>query len=133
MPIRLRKLAISSLPSSETSWPNRLTSPRVGRIEPNSNRSSEVLPAPDGPVRNWKEWAGIRNERSRRISGPSPYRNPTFSNRTNLTSLRRGPWPGTRDTQEPENGHLENLGHAARQPGGESGKTVLRRLWFPIR
>jgi len=38
----------------------------------NNSRNSEVLPAPDGPVRNCKEWAGIRKLRSRRISGPSP-------------------------------------------------------------
>ena len=69
------------------SWPNRLTSPRVGRSDRNSSFSSEVLPAPDGPVRNWKEWAGIRKLRSRRISGPRPYRSPTFSNRTKLSSV----------------------------------------------
>src|SRR5213078_3227250 len=67
MPIRLRRSAISSLASSETSWPNRLTRPRVGRSDRNSSLNSEVLPAPDGPVRNWKEWAGIRKERSRKI------------------------------------------------------------------
>ena len=45
---------------------------RVGLCDRNRRRSSEVLPAPDGPVRNWKECAGISKLRSRRISGPSP-------------------------------------------------------------
>ena len=54
------------------SMPNRLTSPRVGRSDRNKSRSSEVLPAPEGPVRNWNECAGISKLRSRRISGPSP-------------------------------------------------------------
>jgi len=40
------------------------------------------LPAPDGPVRNWNECGSMRNDRSRRTSGPRPYRKPTFSNRT---------------------------------------------------
>jgi hypothetical protein len=74
-------------PSNAMSWPNRLTRPRVGRSDRNSSFSSEVLPAPEGPVRNWKEWAGIRKLRSRRISGPRPYRSPTFSNRTKLSSV----------------------------------------------
>ena len=32
-------------------WPNTKISPRVGLSDMNSSRSSEVLPAPDGPVR----------------------------------------------------------------------------------
>ena len=32
-----------------------LIRPRVGRSDRNSIRSSEVLPAPEGPVRNWNE------------------------------------------------------------------------------
>ena len=34
---------------------NSVIRPRVGRSDRNSMRSSEVLPAPDGPVRNWNE------------------------------------------------------------------------------
>ena len=41
-----------SFPSVATSWPNTVMSPRVGRIDRNIRRSSEDLPAPDGPVRN---------------------------------------------------------------------------------
>ena len=47
-------------------------SPRVGLSDRNSSRSSEVLPAPEGPVRNWKECGSMRNVRSRRTSGPRP-------------------------------------------------------------
>ena len=50
----------------------QLTRPRVGRSDRNNSLSSEVLPAPEGPVRNWKEWAGMAKLRSRKISGPSP-------------------------------------------------------------
>src|SRR6201999_387295 len=114
MPIRLRRSAISSLPSSETSWPNRLTRPRVGRSDRNNSRNSEVLPAPEGPVRNWKEWAGIRKLRSRKISGPSPYRSPTFSNRTKLSSVRlvshpekAGPALGQQDIQRLSEDHAQ--------------------------
>ncbi|WP_171900853.1 hypothetical protein [Brucella neotomae] len=42
---------------------------------------SEVLPAPEGPVRNWNERGGIWKLTSRRISGPIPYLRPTFSKR----------------------------------------------------
>src|SRR5246127_2960767 len=93
MPIRLRKFATSSLDNSDKYWPNKLTNPRVGRSDRNNSFKSDVLPAPEGPVKNWKEWAGIRKLRSRRISGPSPYRSPTFSNRTKLCSV--GPPPET--------------------------------------
>ena len=58
--------------SGETSWPNMLIRPRVGRSDRNSSRSSEVLPAPDGPVRNWNECGSMWKLRSRRTSGPSP-------------------------------------------------------------
>ena len=74
--------ASASLFSVAISWPNSVISPRVGRSARNSRRSSEVLPAPEGPVRNWNECGSIRKVRSRRTSGPTPYRNPTFSNRT---------------------------------------------------
>jgi hypothetical protein len=46
--------------------------PCLGRCDRNNRRSSDVLPAPEGPVRNWKECAGIWKLRSRRISGPKP-------------------------------------------------------------
>ena len=49
MPIRLRMSAISFLPSSEMSRPNKLTSPRVGRSDRNNSFSSDVLPAPGRP------------------------------------------------------------------------------------
>src|SRR5262249_9935643 len=77
-------LASASLLRVATSWPNRVTSPRVGRSDRNSRRKSELLPAPEGPVMNWNDRASIRNVRSRRTSGPRPYRNPTCSNRTTL-------------------------------------------------
>src|SRR6476646_11410246 len=136
------------------SLPNRLTSPRVGRSDRNSSRSSEVLPAPEGPVRNWKECAGIRNVRSRKISGPSPYRKPTFSNRTKVSSARhepwsssarhqqgpsyarRGPWPETPGFYLKLGPNLRldlNLGRLAPWPGFQPDKTVLRPLWFPVR
>ena len=44
------------------SLPNTVISPRVGFSDMNSSRSSVVLPAPDGPLRNWKE-------RSRNLEG----------------------------------------------------------------
>src|SRR5262249_21034898 len=77
-------LASASLLRVATSWPNSVTSPRVGRSDRNSRRKSELLPAPDGPVMNWNDRASMRNVRSRRTSGPRPYRNPTCSNRTTL-------------------------------------------------
>ncbi|WP_236020276.1 hypothetical protein [Brucella anthropi] len=42
---------------------------------------SDVFPAPEGPVKNWNERGGIWKLTSRRISGPIPYRRPTFSKR----------------------------------------------------
>ena len=38
-----------------TSWPKREISPRVGFTDRRISRRSVVLPAPDGPVRNWNE------------------------------------------------------------------------------
>ena len=61
MPIRRRKVDSASLLSTATSWPNSVISPRVGRIERNRSRSNEVLPAPEGPVRNWNECGSSRN------------------------------------------------------------------------
>ena len=55
--------------------------PRVGLSDRNSRRNSVVLPAPDGPVRNWNDLSGRWKETSRRISGPMPYLSPTFSKR----------------------------------------------------
>ena len=63
-------------------WHKGEIRPRVGFSDMNSRRRSEVLPAPDGPVRNWNEPGSMRNVRSRRTSEPTPYRKPTFSNRT---------------------------------------------------
>ena len=55
-----------------TSWPKTLISPRVGRSARKRRRISDVLPAPEGPVRNWKEPRSMEKEMSRRISGPIP-------------------------------------------------------------
>ena len=41
------------------SRPKAVTFPRVGSIDKNINRNNVVLPDPDGPVRNWKERAGM--------------------------------------------------------------------------
>ena len=71
-PMRRRSVASASLLSVAMSWPNRVISPRVGRSDRNSRRSSELLPAPEGPVRNWNECGSMRKVRSRRTSGPRP-------------------------------------------------------------
>ena len=72
MPMRRRIAATSSGASPVTSRPNTDTSPRVGFSDRNRSRSSEVLPAPDGPVRNWNECGSIEKVRSRSTSGPMP-------------------------------------------------------------
>ena len=61
--------------------------PVVGRSERRNSRKREVLPAPDGPVRKWKDPGAIENERSLNTSGSFPYRRPTFSNRINGGTL----------------------------------------------
>ena len=43
----------------ETSLPKSVISPRVGFSERKSSRSSVVLPAPEGPVRNWNDRGSI--------------------------------------------------------------------------
>ena len=88
MPMRRRKVASKSLLSVAVSWLKTVSRPRVGRSDRNNIRSSDVLPAPEGPVRNWNDCGSMLKLRSRRTSGPSPYRNPTFSNRTTLSPLR---------------------------------------------
>ena len=70
--MRRRRPVSWSLEIVETSSPNSDTSPRVGFTESRISRSSVVLPAPDGPVRNWNERGSIEKVRSRRISGPMP-------------------------------------------------------------
>src|SRR5262245_4040955 len=82
MPMRRRSVASASALRVAISWPNREISPRVGRCARNRRRRSEVLPAPEGPVRNWNECGSTLKVRSRRTSAPRPYRNPTCSNRT---------------------------------------------------
>ena len=72
IPTRRRSVASESLESVATSWSNSEIKPRVGLSERYSSRSSEVLPAPEGPVRNWKECGSTLKERSRRTSGPRP-------------------------------------------------------------
>jgi hypothetical protein len=57
---------------SEMSRPNMRIRPRVGCSDRKSSLSSVVLPAPEGPVRNWKDFFGMSKVRSRRISGPIP-------------------------------------------------------------
>ena len=46
--------------------------PRVGLSESSMRRSKVVLPAPDGPVRNWKLCGSMEKLRSRTISTPIP-------------------------------------------------------------
>ena len=72
MPMRRRSVASESLLSVAVSWSNTVIRPRVGRSDRNNSRSSDVLPAPDGPVRNWNDCGSIWKLRSRRTSGPSP-------------------------------------------------------------
>ncbi len=57
-------------------------SPRVGLSDSSISRSSVVLPAPEGPVRNWKLCGAMAKDRSFRTSAPMSYRKPTFSKRT---------------------------------------------------
>ena len=47
-----------------------MISPRVGFSDRKKSRISDVLPAPDGPVRNWNDFGAMSKERSRRTSGP---------------------------------------------------------------
>ena len=91
MPMRRRSVASESLLKVEVSWLKTVSRPRVGRSERNNSRSSDVLPAPEGPVRNWNDCGSISKLRSRSTSGPSPYRNPAFSNRTTLSPFRVRP------------------------------------------
>src|SRR5262245_46821508 len=83
--MRRRKVASESFESVEMSCPNTVIKPRVGFSDKNKRRSKEVLPAPDGPVRNWNECGSMRKLMSRKTSGPSPYLSPTFSKRTKQT------------------------------------------------
>ncbi len=61
-----------SLEMPDTSSPKIETVPRVGFTESRMRRSSVVLPAPEGPVRNWKECGAIRKLTSDSTSGPRP-------------------------------------------------------------
>ena len=64
-------------------------SPRVGFSDKKRRRRSVVLPAPEGPVRNWNELGSMPKETSFSTSGPIPYLNPTFSNRTTVATFAR--------------------------------------------
>ncbi len=55
-----------------TSSPKIVTSPRVGATDISMRRNSVVLPAPEGPVRNWNERGPTEKVRSRSTSGPRP-------------------------------------------------------------
>ena len=72
MPMRRRSTASASFGMVAMSLPNSVISPRVGRSVMNNRRSSVLLPAPDGPVRNWNDPRSMWKLRSRRTSGPSP-------------------------------------------------------------
>jgi hypothetical protein len=48
------------------------------------------LPAPDGPVRKWKDPGCREKARSLRVSGPRPYRIETPSKRTTGTESSSG-------------------------------------------
>ena len=54
------------------SRPNRVMKPRVGRSARRIRRNRVVLPAPEGPVRNWKDCGAMSKLRSCRISAPIP-------------------------------------------------------------
>ncbi len=68
-PAHRRQVALASEAASRSKTVIR---PRVGFMDRKKRRISDVLPAPDGPVRNWKERGSISKLRSRRISGPTP-------------------------------------------------------------
>ncbi len=57
-PIRRRISGSSWREMRERSLPKTVISPRVGFSDRNSSLSSVVLPAPDGPLRNWNEPVG---------------------------------------------------------------------------
>ena len=61
-----RRSAVKPFFSSfDASSPKMRMTPRVGRNESSINRKSVVLPAPDGPVRNWKLCGAMLKFRSR--------------------------------------------------------------------
>ena len=74
-----------------TSWPNRWICPRVGVIDMNIRRSSDVFPAPEGPVRKWNEPGRKWKLSSASVSGPRPYFRPMFCRRiTAVFSSQQG-------------------------------------------
>ncbi len=70
--MRRRRDVSAPLEMPLTSSPNTETRPRLGRAESRIRRSSVVLPAPDGPVRNWNECGAMVKLMSLRTSGPTP-------------------------------------------------------------
>ncbi len=76
------------------SLPKTVISPRVGFSDRNSSLSSVVLPAPEGPLRNWKERAGIC-ERDGRGGSPGPCRIAGRHSRSGSTFVRHYGIPGT--------------------------------------
>ena len=62
-----RQVAASS--GAAASRSKTVIRPRVGFSDRKKSRMSVVLPAPDGPVRNWNDFGAIWNDRSRRTSG----------------------------------------------------------------
>ena len=73
MPMRRRSCARRDALMRLTSWPNMWIWPRVGCSDMNRSRSSEVFPAPDGPVRKWNDPGRMWKLTSARTSGPLSY------------------------------------------------------------
>src|SRR5579872_5652341 len=80
--MRRRRSVIASLLRLAASRSNSVMRPRVGLSESSIRRIKVVLPAPEGPVRNWNDCGPTSKLISFRISAPMPYLRPTFSNRT---------------------------------------------------
>ena len=102
MPMRRRIEGRSRRDRLATSRPRTEIVPRVGFRARNSMRNRLLLPAPEGPVRNWKDCLRISKVRSLRISRPASYLRPTLSNLITdpsllppcrLPSLSRAPAP----------------------------------------
>ncbi len=88
MPMRRRSGARLEVEMRLTSWPKSWIWPRVGWIDMKSRRSSDDLPAPEGPVRKWKEPGRRWKLTSDRTSGPRSYFKARLVNRIKV--VRQG-------------------------------------------
>src|SRR5207248_10165711 len=109
------------------SYPNRVIKPRVGGSARYISRNSVLFPAPDAPVRKLNDPASRRNVTSRRISGPAPYRIPTFSKRS-IASPRANIPP--RLTGESETGDLSPCQSAIKDNRAFGGQRLSRDARF---